>query len=50
MGIFDFFLSPSRKSERNPDRAEALLKVLVRPQDPPKSREVEKALVSFAAG
>ncbi len=47
MGIFDIFLSPSRKAERNLDRAEDLLKVLLRPQDPPKSREVEKDLKEY---
>lgn len=47
MGIFDVFLSPSRKAERNLDRAEELMNVLLRPQDPPKSRALEKDLKEY---
>lgn len=47
MGILDLFLNPSRKAERSLDRAEELLKVLIRPQDPPKSRSLEKALKEY---
>ncbi len=47
MGIFDSILNPSRKAERNLDRAEELLKVLLCPQEAPKSRDAEKALKEF---